>query len=265
MITLNYRKRHLFFAFCSTLVLVSLPKSVSAATIQLFFDAFIPEERAINPAADILPPFYTSFIGDNRGFSNSATRSGEARLFTNVTLDLDAPEPLISSFTDTSTTIGFRLEEEIEVADEFKSTPNSRVTAIRNDNSIILDVFAEARNPLIEQNLPPDIETPPAQYDYQITLEPTENAIAYTLAGFTRAYPAYSVYIEDTPILLNPTVPDSNLLFLTEPIAETRGQIAIATSVSEPANFTGLLVLGSLLLFSKGKNQKWVKSKQKLQ
>ena len=253
MIALNYRKRHLFFAVCSTLVCVFTPKSVSAATIQLFFDAFIPEERAINPAADILPPFYTSFIGDNRGFSSSATRAGEARLFTNVTLDLDAPEPLIGSFTDTSTTIGFRLEDGVEVADEFKSTPSSNVTATRDENIITLDVFAEARNPLIEQNLPPDIETPPAQYDYQITLEQTENAIDYTLTGFTRAYPAYSVYLEDAPILLNPTVPDSNLLFVEEPIAEIQGQIVQTKPVDEPANFTGLLVLGTLLFFSRFK------------
>ena len=247
MIAFPMKKRRLFFTFCSTLTFVLLPKLVSAATIQLFFDAFIPDERVANPAADILPPFYTSFIGDNRGFSSSATQAGEARLFTNVTLDLDASEPLIDTFTDTSTTIGFRSEGGVEVADEFKSTPNSSVTATRQDNLITLDVFAEARNPLIEQNLPPDIETPPAQYSYQITLEPKNNAIAYTLTGFTRAYPAYSVYIEDTPILLNPTVPDSNLLFVTEPIAEIQGQIALTESVNEPANFIGLLLLGTLL------------------
>ena len=255
--TTPYKKRkYLFFAVYSALVCVLIPRSVSAATIQLFFDAFIPEERVINPAADILPPFYTSFIGDNRGFSSSATQAGEARLFTTVTLDLDAPEPLINTFTDTSTTIGFRLEEGIEVADELKSTPNSSVTAVRDDNLITLDVFAEARNPLIEQNLPPDIETPPAQYDYQITLEQTENALDYTLTGFTRAYPAYSVYIEDTPILLDPTVPDSNLLFVEEPIAEIQGQIARTESVNEPANFIGLSILGALLYSSRRKKPK---------
>ena len=225
---------------------VILPyKSAKAATIELFFDAFIPDARAINSAADVLPPFYTSFIGDDRGFDVLATKRGKARLFTSVTLDLAAKNPLIDTLTDTSVTIGFRLEDGKEVADELKSVPTSNITATRQNDSIILDVFAEARNPLIEQNLPPNIETPPAQYDYQIILSQTENFLEYTLTGTTRAYPAYSVYIEETPILLNPAGDNPDLLFVSEPINLQQGEITLtAESIPEPFSSIGLLILG---------------------
>ncbi len=233
-------------ALCLLLIFgIFSPQSAKAATIQLFFDAFIPDERAANSAADVLPPFYTSFIGDNRGFDFNATQKGLARLFTNVTLDLEAENPLINTFTDTSVTVGFRLENGQEVADELKSFPTSRVTANRLENSIVLDVFAEARNPLIEQNLPPDIETPPAQYDYEIILTQTENLLDYTLTGTTRAYPAYSIFIEQTPILLNPAGDTPDLLFVTEPISQRQGQIAIVSeSIPEPPTLIGLLIMG---------------------
>lgn len=58
-----------------------------AANIALYFDAFIPDERVINPVAEVLTPFYTSFIGDNREFDLEATQAGQARLFTRVLLD----------------------------------------------------------------------------------------------------------------------------------------------------------------------------------
>ncbi|MDY6902268.1 MAG: hypothetical protein SWZ49_29990 [Cyanobacteriota bacterium] len=230
---------YLFFGF----VLFS-PLPAAAATIKLYFDAFIPEKRAVNSAADVLPPFYTSFIGDARDFDLNATIDGQSRLFTQVTLDTAAENPLIDTFTNTSVTIGFREENGVEVADELKSVPTSNVTANRVDNSIVLHVFAEARNPLIEQNLPPDIDTPPASYDYQIILTQTENLIDYTLTGSTRAYPAYSVFIEDTPILLNPAGETSDLLFVTEPIRQRQGQITqTPESIPEPPSVIGFLIL----------------------
>ncbi|MGK7948893.1 MAG: hypothetical protein AB4368_08840 [Xenococcaceae cyanobacterium] len=65
----------------SLLFSVIIPsQSAKAATIELFFDAFIPDARAINSAADVLPPFYTSFIGDDRGFDILATQKGYKKI-----------------------------------------------------------------------------------------------------------------------------------------------------------------------------------------
>ena len=241
-------------AYSLTIPLLFATFPSSAATIQLLFDAFIPDERVINSVADVLPPFYTSFIGDNRNFDVNATKSGQARLFSSVILDLETENPLISTFTDTSVSVGFRIENGLEVADELKSVPTSNITAIRQGDSIILDVFAEARNPLIEVNLPPGLETPPAQYDYRVILTQTENLLEYTLTGTTKAYPAYSVFIEDQPILLNTAGDESDLIFVTETIAEIQGQIDIPEPIPEPYSSSityYLVVIGTVLLFRK--------------
>jgi hypothetical protein len=220
-----------------------------AATLALYFDAFIPEERAPNPASEVLPPFYTSFIGDNRGFDLEATQSGQARLFSRVVLDLEADKPLIESFTDTSPSVGFRIENGEEVSDTLKSASTSVITATRSGDEILLNVFAEARNPLIELFLPPDAPpVPPAQYDYQILLAGTGNFLDYTLSGTTREYPAYSTYIADTPVLLNLSGDNPVQLGVIEPIEPIQGQIAIApTAVPEPTPLAGLAMLGGLL------------------
>ncbi len=94
--SLNSWKLLLLTAASATTVNVVLTEATpaSAAILSLYFDAFIPEERAPNPVSEVLPPFYTSFIGDDRGFDLEATQSGQARLFTQVLLDLEADEPL---------------------------------------------------------------------------------------------------------------------------------------------------------------------------
>ncbi len=249
--SLNSWKLLLLTAASATTVNVVLTEATpaSAAILSLYFDAFIPEERVPNPLSEVLPPFYTSFIGDDRGFDLEATQSGQARLFTQVLLDLEADEPLISSFTDTSPTVGFRIENGEEVSDTLKSAPTSAITATRSGDAILLNVFAETRNPLIEVFLPPDAPpVPPAQYNYQISLARTGNFLDYTFSGTTREYPAYSAYIADTPLLLNPSGEEPFQLDVIEPIEPIQGRIALAsTTVPEPTTLAGLAILGGLL------------------
>ncbi len=207
----------------TTSVVVIKATPAPAATIALYFDAFIPDERAPNPVSEILPPFYTSFIGDNREFDLEATQAGQARLFTRVLLDLETDEPLIESFTDTSPSLGFRIENGEEVSDILKSLPTSAITAERDGDAILLNVFAEACNPLIESFLPPDAPpVSPAQYNYQISLSRTDDFLNYTIAGTIREYPAYSASIADVPVLLNQSVEDPFQLDLLRRLSRSK-------------------------------------------
>lgn len=241
--------------FAIALGLVAIAPSAQAARLNLAFDAFIPTARVGNPAVETLPPFFTEFIGDNRGFDLDATLNREARLSTLVVLDTDLPDPIVSSSTEAGTTIGFLLEDGVETSLSDRTQPTSSVEATRiSDREILLSVAASATNPLIEKFLPPDIAVPPAEYIYDITLTSLDDGIGYDLVGTNREYPSYSVFLNQTPILLNPANgEDANLLANVEPVSAT-GIVA----VYEPGNLLALGLAGLGLLVHAGRNRKRV-------
>lgn len=218
--------------------IVGMAPAASAAQLIFGFDAFIPTARVDNPLAEVLPPFYTEFIGDDRDFDRDATLNGEARLFTQVVVDTDAPDLIVSTFTAAGTTLGFFVEDGVEVTQSAQATPTSRVEARRMDpNTIRLAVAASATNPLIENFLPPDAEAFPAEYRYDITVTLRDDSIHYSLIGTTREYPSYSVYLNQAPLLLNPADgEDARLLGNLEPVSATG-----VVPIPEPAM---LLALG---------------------
>lgn len=227
----------------------TLAPDAEAVQIKLGFDAFIPTARVANPLAEVLPPFFTEFIGDNRSFSLEATRNGEARLFSQVVLETDNPNLILSAFSEAGTTVGFRLENGVEVSQSARTTPISSIEAARTgENEIFLKVAASATNPLIDDFLPPEVEVFSAEYIYDIRLTILSNGIGYDLVGTNREFPNYSVFLNQAPILLNPANgTDSLLLGNIEPVS-AKGTV----TVSEPAV---LLALGltSLLLLRIGK------------
>lgn len=225
--------------------LVTTAPAAQAAQITFAFDAFIPTARVDNPAADTLPPFFTEFIGDNRGFDLEATLNGEARLSTQVVIDPDAPELIVSDFTKTGTSVGFLVEDGVEKSQSDRSTPTSSVEARRvSDREILLKVAASGTNPLIDNFLPPGVENTPAEYTYDITLTLLDEGIGYNLVGTNREYPSYSVFLNQTPILQNPANgEDAQLLGKIEPVSAT-GVI----SVNEPVSILAL-GLASICLF----------------
>lgn len=225
--------------------LLIAPTAAQAAQISLGFDAFIPTARIANPVAQTLPPFFTEFIGDNRDFDLDATLSGKARLSTQVVLDTDAPDLLVSMSSTAGTTVGFLQQAGVEVSQSDRTTPVSSVEAVRiSDREILLKVAASATNPLITNFLPPEIEVPPAEYVYDITLTLLEGGIGYDLVGTNREFPSYSVFLNQTPILLNPAdAEDATLLGNLESVSAS-GIVA----VNEPTNLVALGVMSLVLL-----------------
>ena len=234
---------------------VAIAPTAQAAQIRLDFDAFIPSARVTNPVADTLPPFFTEFIGDDRGFSLEATRNGQSRLFSQVILDTDMPNPLVSSFTEAGTSVGFLQQDGIETSQSLQDTPTSSVEATRIDEqTILLEIEAQAVNPLIEAFIPPEIEVevPPAEYVYDIELTLLDGAIDYALSGTTKAYPNYSAFLNGVPILQNEIdSDDSNLLCVIEPVSAS-GTVA----VNEPANLLGLCLVSAAIAFGSKANRR---------
>ena len=152
-----------------TLGLAVIAPAAQAAQLTFNFDAFIPTPRIVSPVAEVLPPFFTESVGDVRDFDLAATQNGKARLFTEVVLDTEAADPLVSSFTGGGTTVGFLFQDGVETSQSAKGTPTSSVTATRlSDSQIFLEVAASIANPLIEGFVPPGTVVPPAEYAYDI-------------------------------------------------------------------------------------------------
>lgn len=236
--------------------IVAIAPAAQAAQLSLAFDAFIPTARVINPVADVLPPFFTEFIGDNRDFDLNATLNQEARLSTQVVLDTDTPDLIVSSSTVAGTTIGFLLENGVETSLSDRTEPISSVEATRiSDSEILLKVAASATNPLVDNFLPPDVIVPPAEYVYDVALTFLDEGIGYDLVGVNREYPSYSVFLNQTPILLNAANgTDPNLLANIESVS-AQGIVA----VHEPRGLFGLFALGAAsvgLLVNTGKTEK---------
>ncbi len=231
---------------------LTVAPAAQAARLTLDFDAFIPTERVANPAVDLLPPFFTEFVGDNRGFSLEATRNGQSRLFSQVVIDTQSPDLIVSSFAEAGTSVGFLEQNGVEVSQSDKTTPVSSFEATRvGENSIKLKVAAQATNPLIEKFLPPDIETTPAEFIYDIDLTLSDDGIIYDLTGTNRAYPNYSVFLNGEPILLNPTddVNNPELLNVIESV-QASGKVSVA-AVNEPSSLLGLgLIAIAVLLWN---------------
>lgn len=213
--------------------MLALAPSVQAAQLTFGFDAFIPTPRVVNPVADVLPPFFTEFIGDDRDFDVDATLNGEAHLFTQVVLDTDAPDLIVSTDSGSGTTIGFLIEEGVEVFQSAQATPTVAVEATRvSEDEILLEVAARATNPLIENFLPPEVEVFPAEYIYDIALTFLDEGISYDLTGTTREYPSYSVFLNRSPLLLNPANgEDSLLLGNIEPVSAS-GIVPVSESLA---------------------------------
>lgn len=208
--------------------LVAIAPSAQAAQVTLAFDAFIPTARVENPAADALPPFFTEFAGDDRDFDLNATLNREARISTLVVLDTDDPNLVVSSSTEGGTSVGFLLENGVEISqsDRAQATDNVEARWI-SDHEILLKVAARGTNPLIDQFLPPDVEAEPAEYIYEIKLTLLDEGIGYELVGTNREYPSYSVFLNQTPILLNPANgEDASLLGNIEPVSSS-GVVAV--------------------------------------
>ena len=221
--------------------IVTVAPPAQAARLTFDFDAFIPTKRVTNPAAELLPPFFTEFKGDDRDFSLEATRNGQARLFSQVVLDTDSPDLIASSFAEAGTSVGYLEENGIEVSQSDRTTPISSFAATRvSDRNIKLEVAVRGTNPLIDKFLPPDVENTPAEFIYNIDLTLSDDGIDYELAGTNRAYPSYSVFLNGEPILLNPAndVDNPELLGVIEPV-EARGTVA----VDEPVGLLGLGLL----------------------
>lgn len=228
---------------------VAIAPDAQAARLVLDFDAFIPTERVVNPAAERFPPFFTAFAGDNRDFSLEATRKGQSRLFSQVVLDTDSPDLIVSSFAEAGTSIGFLEQDGVEVSQSDKTTPTSSFKATRVDErNIKLEVAVSGTNPLIEKflppDLPPDVEISPAEFIYDIDIALSDNGVSYDLTGTNRAYPSYSVFLNREPILQNPADGDNpELLGVIEPVNASGSISAIA--VNEPSPLFGLgLVAG---------------------
>ena len=234
-----------------TLSLSLIAPASRAAQLTLNFDAFIPTPRIANPVANELPPFFTEFIGDDRDFDLVATQNGEARLFTEVVLDTDAPDPLVSSSTGGGTTVGFLIQDGVEVAQSAQAPTASSVTATRlSDNQILLEVAASATNPLIENFLPSDISVPPAEYVYDITLTQQADGLAYDLVGTNREYPSYSVFLNEVPILLNTANGDDSTLLSNVESVSTSGVLLNpeAAAVAEPATLLGIGLVAAVII-----------------
>lgn len=235
-------------------VLAAAP-AAQATQLTFDFDAFIPTERVTNPAAELLPPFFTEFKGDNRDFSLEATRSGRSRLFSQVVIDTENPELIISSFAQAGTSVGFLEQDGVEVSQSDRTTPISSFTATRvDDRTIKLEVAARATNPLIDNFLPPDVENTPAEFIYDIDLTLSDNGVDYELVGTNRAYPNYSVFLNGEAILLSETEDAGNpeLLRIIEPV-EASGTV----SVNEPNGLigVGLLAIAGLIKRKKRSNR----------
>ena len=203
---------------------IAIAPEAQTELLTLDFDAFIPTERVTNPAAEILPPFFTEFAGDNRDFSLEATRNGQSRLFAQVVLDTESPDLIVSSFAEAGTSTGFLEQNGVEVSQSDKTTPISSFEATRVDErNIRLKVTVRGKNPLIENFLPPDTETSPAEFIYDIDLTLCDEGISYDLVGTNRAYPSYSVFLNGEPILQNPAddVDNPELLGILEPVNAT--------------------------------------------
>lgn len=233
--------------------LAAIAPSAQAAQLRLAFDAFIPTARVNNPAVDVLPPFFTEFTGDNRDFDLDATLNRQARLSTQVVLDTEAPDLIVSSSTEGGTSVGFLLEDGVETSQSAQAQATDSIEATRiSDREILLKVAARATNPLIDQFLPPDVEAEPAEYVYDIKLTLLEDGIGYDLTGTNRAYPSYSVFLNQTPILLNPADgEDPTLLTNLEPV-NASGVVA----VNEPANCLPLGLAGVGLLVQAARTKK---------
>lgn len=235
--------------------LAAIAPAAQAAQFTLTFDAFIPTARVDNPAAEVLPPFFTEFIGDNRDFDLNATINGEARLSTQVVLDTDRPELIVNSSSEAGTTIGFLVADGVETFQSDRTTPISSVEATRvSDHEILLRVAASATNPLIDNFLPPEVVVPPAEYIYDIALTLLDEGIGYNLNGTNREFPSYSVFLNQTPILLNPANgEDPNLLGNIESVSAS-GVVA----VNEPGNLLALGLASAGLLIVSGKTRREV-------
>ncbi|MGB3291406.1 MAG: hypothetical protein WBB01_00275 [Phormidesmis sp.] len=234
--------------------LITIAPTAQAAQITFGFDAFIPTARIDNPVAEVLPPFFTEFIGDNRDFNREATFNGEARLFTQVVLDTDAPDPLVSALSEAGTTVGFLLKDGVEVSQSDKTAPISSVEATRmSQREILLKVAASATNPLVDNFLPPEVEVPPAEYIYDIALTLFDGGIGYNLVGTNREFPSYSVFLNQTPILLNPANADDALLLGNIEPVSAMGTVSVdePVKVNEPVSLIALGMMGFLLVRKK--------------
>lgn len=201
-----------------------------ASRLTLDFDAFIPAERIANPAVE-LPPFFAEFLGDNRDFSLEATRNGQSRLFSQVVLDTESLDLIVSSFAEAGTSVGFLEQDGVEVSLSDKTTPTSFFEATRlDDSSIRLEVAVSGINPLIKKFLPPDVEAAPAEFVYEIFLTLSDDTIGYKLVGTNRAYPNYSVFLNGKPILQKRTEDANNpkLLDVFDPV-DISGELAVTT------------------------------------
>ena len=228
-------------AIGTIIAILTATPAAQATQLTFDFDAFIPTERVTNPAAELLPPFFKEFAGDNRDFSLDATRSGRSRLFSQVVIDTNNPDLIISSFAQAGTSTGFLEENGVEVSQSDRTTPISSFTATRIDaRNIKLEVAVSGTNPLIDNFLPPDVENTPAEFIYDIDLTLSDSGIDYELAGTNRAYPNYSVFLNGEAILLNSTEDADNpeLLRIIEPV-EANGTV----SVNEPPSWLGLGLL----------------------
>ncbi|MEO1621149.1 MAG: PEP-CTERM sorting domain-containing protein [Cyanobacteria bacterium J06632_3] len=236
-----------------TLGLSMIAPAARAAKLTFNFDAFIPAPRVVNPVADVLPPFFTEFTGDGRGFDFEATRNGESRLFTEVVLDTEAEDPLVSASTSGGISVGFLTVDGVEVSQSAQAIATSTVSATRlSDREILLQVAARTQNPLIVNFLPPEVPAEavaPAEYIYDIALELSDDGVSYELTGTNRGFPSYSAFLNGTPILANPAGDEgSSLLEVLEPVS-TSGfvEVSEATNVNEPATLLGLGIVAAAI------------------
>ncbi|MEO1637500.1 MAG: PEP-CTERM sorting domain-containing protein [Cyanobacteria bacterium J06631_9] len=237
--------------------LSTIAPAARAAKLTFNFDAFIPTPRVANPVADVLPPFFTEFTGDGRGFDFEATRNGESRLFTEVVLDTEADNPLVSAFTSGGLSVGFLTVDGVEVSQSAQAIATSTVSATRlSDRQLSLQIAASTQNPLIVNFLPPEVPAEavaPAEYIYDVELELFDDGVGYELTGTNREYPSYSAFLNGTPILTNPAgAGGSSLLEVIEPVSAS-GFVSLpkATDVNEPATLLGLGLAAAAIAYKK--------------
>lgn len=170
--------------------------------VNVYTEAFIPHDRIEPPVpapGDIDIPYH-AFDGDGAG--RGYEKGLSARMYTSVTVDVCAEDPLLDDPEHgTGETVGYEWEWETldaspwvtyrEVSETGKaSTEDMSATVTKVDDCTVqVEIDAAAAMPLISGA--PDID-----YHYSIELSCSkDDVVEYEMAGYHDGYPAYAIYI----------------------------------------------------------------------
>jgi hypothetical protein len=169
--------------------------------VSIYADAFIQLDRL-----PFVPPFpYFAFEGDGNG-RPFARLPGRCRIWSQITVDLTAPSPVVSQGHDSNPTTGYYYKSKtyvgpagpyqlpdtsVEYSDTAKAgTGGMTESASRSGSSVVVSLRGVGTNPI-------QLGAPAIDYAYNITLTPAGDLLKYSVSGSHDGFPWYGLFIGD--------------------------------------------------------------------